>query len=342
MCKNPREKALTRLASLIIAFWQRTGIDKRTSYTLATLSIAMLILKTSSVARLSLLLPRNITNKAKRKRAYRALSSDLSFKTIFSLLVEIALAIKGKMKFLPVIVDYTYLKDRKEKLLVAAVTYKGRTIPIAFEYVDFSLRGIKRNFELKFLEKVRKQIPQTLTVVFVMDREFSGKEFLKRLTEIEGVEVVVRLRKNAAIKDRVGKRVSLRYIRKSRGSCYYGEVEGSLYVKTGKDRVLIFSTLKELGLSKRLYVERMWIEEMFRDMKSQFGLGEMKVKDRKRKEALVAVMFCSYAALCFEDWKGRMKKDEYFSFVQNLLVKISLVGVILSDFTARRRWNVMP
>jgi len=342
LCKNPREKALTRLASLIIAFWQRTGIDKRTAYTLAILSIAMLIFRTSSVAKLSLLLPGNITNKSKRKRAYRALSSELPLKTVFSLLVEIALAIKGKIKFLPVIVDYTYLKGRKEKLLIAAVAYKGRAIPIAFEYVDFSLKGIKRDFELKFLEKVRRQIPLTLTVVFVMDREFSGKKFLKRLTEIEGVEVVVRLRKNAAIRDKFGKTVSLRYIRKSRESCYYGEVEGSLYVKTGKDRVLIFSTLKDLGLSKKLYVERMWIEEMFRDMKSQFGLGEMKVKDRKRKEALVAVMFCSYAALCFEDWKGRMRKDKYLSFVQNLLVKISLVGVVLSDFTARRRWNTMP
>ena len=107
MCKNPREKALTRLASLIIAFWQRTGIDKRTAYTLAILSIAMLIFKTSSVAKLSLLIPENITNKAKRKRAYRALSSELSLKTVFSLLAEIALAIKGKIKFLPVIVDYT-------------------------------------------------------------------------------------------------------------------------------------------------------------------------------------------------------------------------------------------
>jgi hypothetical protein len=67
----------------------------------------------------------------------------------------------------------------------------------------------------------------------------------------------------------------------------------------------------------------------------------MRVKDRKRKKTLVAVMFCSYAALCFEDWKGRTRKDKYLSFVQNLLVKISLVGVVPSDFKARRHWSII-
>ena len=107
----------------------------------------------------------------------------------------------------------------------------------------------------------------------IMDREFCGKEFIKEVKEIGGVEVVVRLRKNASIRDERKRHISLRFIRKSKVKCYYGEIEGSLYVKPGKDRILIFSTFKNLGLALRLYQERMWIEEMFRDFKSHFGLG---------------------------------------------------------------------
>jgi len=70
---------------------------------------------------------------------------------------------------------------------------------------------------------------------------------LKELTEIGGVEVVVRLRKNANVKIERRKEVSLRFIRKSRIRCIYGDIERCLFVEPGRDRVLIFSTLSDLG-----------------------------------------------------------------------------------------------
>ena len=40
-------------------------------------------------------------------------------------------------------------------------------------------------------------ISREFTLVLIIDREFCGKGFLKEVAEIDGVEVIIRLRKNA-------------------------------------------------------------------------------------------------------------------------------------------------
>jgi len=318
------------LIDIILSLWNRISTDRRLTPTLAYLTLAMLILRTASVAKLSALLPFPISLKAKRKKAYRALSKELKVNELFPLLALLASKVKNGLNYIPVLIDYTYTIGKQEKLLVAAVPYKGRAIPIAFELIDFSLKGIKRSFEKEFIATLRKMFPSTVTIVVIMDREFCGKEFIKEVKEIGGVEVIVRLRKNASIRDGRKRHISLRFIRKSKVKCYYGEIEGSLYVKPGKERILIFSTFKNLGLAVRLYQERMWIEEMFRDLKSHFGLDEIGLRVRKRRENLIALMFVSYATLCYVDWLERSRREKYQSYIQRLLLRISLETAVFS------------
>jgi len=49
-CKNPGNK---RLSGVIVSIWNSLRIDKRISRTLTFMSLAVLILKTSSVAKLA-------------------------------------------------------------------------------------------------------------------------------------------------------------------------------------------------------------------------------------------------------------------------------------------------
>jgi len=161
---------------------------------------------------------------------------------------------------------------------------------------------LNRTPEKEFIGKLRGLIPKELRLVLIMDREFCGKRFLKEVVGLGGVDVVVRLRKNANVKVKGDRLVSLRFIRKSKSKSKikykYGEVEGCLFVEPGKDRILIFSTLSNLGLAVRFYRDRMCIEEMFRDFKSHFGLEEMSLKKDVSKKNFIAVLFVSYVSLC--------------------------------------------
>jgi hypothetical protein len=269
--------------------------------------------------------------KAKQNKAYRAISKSFNLWDLFQTLTLIALSIKRGLTYVPVILDYTYL-SREERLLVAAVPYKGRAIPIAFAFFDFPLKNRKRKLEREFVEKLRGLIPKEFTLVLIMDREFCGKKFLKELVEIGGVEVIVRLRKNANVEVEKRREVSLRFIRKSRTKCVYGDLEGCLFVEPGKDRVLIFSTLPNLGLAVRFYRERMHIEELFRDLKSHFGLERMALGSRRSKENLISVLFVAYASLCYVDWMERSKRSGYLSFVSRLLIEIAFGRRVLSGF----------
>jgi len=329
------------LSETIVSIWNSLSIDRRISRTLAFMSLAFLILKTSSVAKLATLLPTGNSIKTKQNKAYRAISKSFSHWKLFQALTLIALSIKRGLTYIPVILDYTYL-NKKERLLVAAIPYKGRAIPIAFVFFDFPLKNRKRALEKEFIEKLRGLIPGELTLVLIMDREFCGKKFLKDIVEIGGVEVVVRLRKNANVKVERKREVSLRFIRKSRVKCTYGDIEGCLFVEHGKDKVLIFSTLPNLGLAVRFYQERMHIEEMFRDLKSHFGLEGIALRNGRSKKNLIAVLFVAYVGLCYVDWMERNRRNNYLSFVSRLLIRIALGTRVLSDFGLERPCHYWP
>ena len=51
----------------------------------------------------------------------------------------------------------------------------------------------------------------------------------------------------------------------------------------------------------RLYQERVHIEELFRNLKSHFGLERMTLRSRKSKENLTSVLFATYTPLCHVD-----------------------------------------
>ena len=131
---------------MIISIWSNITIDRRIAQTLAFMSLALLVLKTSSVAKLASLFPASNSLKAKQNKAYKAISKSFNHWELFKALISIALSIKQGVTYIPVILDYTYL-NRKERLLVAAIPYKGRAIPIAFELFDFPLKNIKRQLE---------------------------------------------------------------------------------------------------------------------------------------------------------------------------------------------------
>ena len=130
------------LSKIIVSIWNSFRIDRRISRTLAFMSLAVLILKTSSVAKLASLFPTGNSIKAKQNKAYRAISKSFNHWELFRTLILIALSIKRGLTYIPVILDYTYL-SREERLLVAAASYKGRAIPIAFAFFDFLSRTEK-------------------------------------------------------------------------------------------------------------------------------------------------------------------------------------------------------
>ncbi len=185
-------------------------------------------------------------------------------------------------------------------LLLLATPYHGRAIPCGF--VSYSSRTINQDatsrnqHHLAAFAQVKELLGDR---PLVLDREFSYLELLENLN-LEGIRFVIRLNTKVKFYDWAGNPVSLSV---SQGkTCilnrvlYKGKVQVNLIGvwKEGCSTPMWIMTNLNAMVGLRYYLERMKIEEAFRDLKSRFNFHKLMNKRRTFMEKMVALLLIAY------------------------------------------------
>ena len=165
------------------------------------------------------------------------------------------------------------------QLLMVAMAYRQRSIPIAWTWVKHVRGHSTANQQLALLAYVRSLIPCKTPVFLVGDTEFGAVAVIQQLKKW-GWHYVLRQKSNTLV--RLGRQnkwfAFASYIQKPGQSLWLGhghltqkEVCSTnllLYWQIGeKEPWCLATNLPDLPTALRFYKRRMWIEEMFGDMK---------------------------------------------------------------------------
>jgi hypothetical protein len=200
-------------------------------------------------------------------------------------------------------------------LLVLSTAYHGRSIPCGF--VSYSSKTINqeatsRNYHhFEAFAKVKELIGDR---PLVLDREFSYLELMENLV-FEGLNFVIRLKVGPKFIDQEGKLIALtvakgetRVINKV---FYMGKIFVNLIGvwKEGFTQPMwVMTNLKaEDGLD--IYLQRMKIEESFRDLKNLLGMEKLMSKRRDHMEKMVALLLIAYTIGL---WLGETLRETIF------------------------------
>lgn len=219
------------------------------------------------------------------------------------------------------------LKDGKTRgfwLMLFATPFRGRALP--FHFITYSSRTIAQEETSRNLNHCRafEGIKALLgDRPLILDREFSYLELLHNLVA-EGVHFVIRLRLGShppVFLNHRGRRVELMILPGQQvvheGIFYKGEVPVNLIGRWQKGfaRPLWVMTSLPPQRGLELYLQRMQIEESFRDLKSLLGLHKVMNKMQNNMEQMVALLMIAYAIGLLI---GEAMRDQLFASSRNL------------------------
>jgi Transposase DDE domain len=186
-------------------------------------------------------------------------------------------------------------------LLLLATPYHGRAIPCGF--VSYSSKTINQEATSRNQHHFAAfaQVKELLgDRPLVLDREFSYLELLENLVT-EGVNFVIRLKTGPNFYDQAGNLVELSVpVGKTRiiNRVYYkGRVLVNvigIWQKGFSNPIWIMTNLNAM-VGRAYYLQRMKIEEAFRDLKSLLNFHKLMNKHRILMEKMVAFLLIAYA-----------------------------------------------
>ncbi|MBI5839189.1 MAG: transposase [Chloroflexi bacterium] len=186
-------------------------------------------------------------------------------------------------------------------LLLLATPYQGRALPCHFVSYSSTIIGTEATSRNRYHFQAFAELKELLgDKPLVLDREFSYLELMQALVT-EKLNFVIRLKVGAKFLDSEGKAVALS-VKKGETRIlnkvfYMGQVFVNLIGqwKEGLHEPLwVMTNLPaEQGLS--IYLQRMKIEQSFRDLKSLLGFDKMMHKKRHLMEKMVALVLIAYA-----------------------------------------------
>lgn len=167
----------------------------------------------------------------------------------------------------------------QHQLLIVCLAYRKRAIPIAWTWVPYVRGHSSAGKQLALLAYVRKLLPKGAGVFLVGDSEFGAVEVLRQL-ERWCWFYVLRQKTNTHIWRREGEgwQDFGSFVQKSGQSVWLGRTylsEQGIYPvnllahwgKGEKEPWCLATNLPDRQMTLRFYARRMWIEEMFGDMK---------------------------------------------------------------------------
>jgi hypothetical protein len=186
-------------------------------------------------------------------------------------------------------------------LLILATPYQGRAIPCHFVSYSSSIIGSEVTSRNRYHYQAFAEVKELLgEKPLVLDREFSYLELMQSLV-MEKVNFVIRLKVGAHFFDQEGKRVALS-VKKGETRIlnkvfYMGKVFVNLvgqWQEGLKEPLWVMTNLPaEQGLA--FYLQRMKIEESFKDLKSLLGIDKVMCQKRHWMEQMVCLAFIAYA-----------------------------------------------
>jgi hypothetical protein len=200
-------------------------------------------------------------------------------------------------------VGFVRPEQRGFYLLTIAAPFKGRALPVMIhDYSPATIgnEGSSRNIEHgAALEKI-KEITGETPIIF--DREFSYAKLLEDF-QAEGLNYVIRLNTKNHVKltDKDGNVVELSIghgRRKSWTGLYYkGKIKvnvAAIWEKGFKSPLFVVTSLENAEEAIDLYLQRMKIELMFRDLKSEMGIDKNMSIKRENMQKLIVLAMLAY------------------------------------------------
>jgi hypothetical protein len=190
-------------------------------------------------------------------------------------------------------------------LLMLATPYRGRALP--FHCISYSSRTIAEEKRSRNMEH-RRAIADVMSMLgdtpLVFDREFSYESFFEDL-EIEGLKYVICLNtaNNPTLTYEKGKMdrpvkldITPGQTKTVPGVYYKGNVKMNLIGmwKKGLKEAMWIATNIEPKRALEIYLDRMKIEESFKDLKSLLGPERIMSKERQYMEKLIMLVLIAY------------------------------------------------
>ena len=300
-----REAAIVRFVKGLVNSW-----DARRSSCLARLVIGLMRGGRLGVAAIGRHVRTKTTDKHHIKSVDRFLGNQaLDLSVLWRSLAALASSQRPRLF---VLLDWTDLHHDKLEALVAAVSYGGRALPIAWATTRKGIYERSRNlFETNFCRLLKTLVPDTVELVIVADRGF-GRASLFRALRKAGIHFIVRIRKDVHLIDLRG-HGPLRNRRIKRGQTR--DLPNSLYGDDARAPVRAVITFGLATGSKQpkqpwylatdippdelaacsivaAYKLRMRIEHNFRDHKSMrygFQLRSVRLSTLERYDRLFAI-----------------------------------------------------
>ena len=231
-------------------------------------------------------------------------------------------------------------------LMVLSTPFRGRAIP--FSFITYSSRTIgdqvtSRNQEhFRCFEAIKRLLGER---PLVLDREFSYEELMETLY-IEHIQFVIRLNlgdqhRQPRLIDADGEPVKL-FIRPGetviRPNVYYlGTVKVNLigYWRKSLSKPLWIMTTLEPKRGLELYLQRMKIEQTFRDCKDLLHLTKLMNKQQRHLEQMIALTLIAFTMGL---WFGEAIRDVVYGGVGLDQVHDGLLGKTKVDVNSQPKW----
>lgn len=206
---------------------------------------------------------------------------------------------------LHLIVDTTKVTS-SHRLLCVAVAYHRRALPIIWDWVGHRKGHCTVATQLSVWERLNDMIPDGVQVTLVGDGEF-GNVLVLELLDHWGWDYVLRQSKNTkVILDRMNYECRIDELQISRGqtriyhnvqltrACYCTTLV-VIWRSTESEPIFLATNQPSILATWRLYKKRMWIEEMFGDMKRHgFDLENSRLRHPDRLNRLMLVVSLVY------------------------------------------------
>jgi hypothetical protein len=165
------------------------------------------------------------------------------------------------------------------QLLIVCLAYRKRAIPIAWTWVKHVKGHSTAGKQLALLAYVRKLLPTQAAIFLVGDCEFGSMEVLRQLDQWRWFYVLrQKARTHVWLNEQQGWKDFGTFVQKPGQSVWLGAgylTEKEIYPvnllvhwETGEDEPWCLATnLPDRQMTLRYYARRMWIEEMFGDLK---------------------------------------------------------------------------
>lgn len=196
----------------------------------------------------------------------------------------------------------------QHQLLVVCLAYRKRAIPIGWTWVKHTKGHSAAWKHLALLAYVRKLLPAGAAVFLVGDSEFGAVEILRQLNRW-GWFYVLRQKTSTHVwlNEQQGWQAFGSFVRQPGDSCWLGAgylAESAIYPvnllahwEKGENEPWCLATnLPDRSMTLRYYSRRMWIEEMFGDLKKHgFDLESTMLRHFERLSRLTLAVALLYA-----------------------------------------------